>query len=183
MIAAALIAFAAILAGESPQAAAPQGHSPAPPVTAVPSPGGGRPVLRAGTEVRMRTLEALSSKHARQGQRFALEVVDHVVVEGGVVIPRGAPATGEVARVVGRGIMGKAGKLEVRILFVEAGGARIRLGGRAVDKGKASTGPVVAGTVLLGPLASFVQGTSAQIPAGTAVLGFVYADVSLMPQS
>ena len=140
-------------------------------------------MLRAGTEVRMRTLEALNSKHARQGERFALEVVEEVVVEGGVIIPRGAMATGEVARVVGRGIMGKAGKLELRILFVEAGGARIRLDGRAVDRGKASTGPVVAGTVLIGPLASFVQGTSAQIPAGTYVSGFVYADVPLMPQS
>jgi hypothetical protein len=139
----------------------------------------GGPVLRAGTVVPMRTLETLNSKTVRQGQRFALNVSADVVVDGLVVIPRGARGTGEIARVVSRGMFGKPGKLEVRMLFVEAGGARIRLDGRAAERGKAKTGVVVAGAVLIGVSAGFVKGKSAEIPAGTEVAGYVYADLPL----
>lgn len=139
----------------------------------------GSVVLRGGTEVPMKTLKNLSSLHARQGERFDLEVMQDVVADGLVVIPRGSRGIGEVRRVVSKGMMGKSGKLEIQVLFVELGGNRIRVDGRAADRGKAGTVGVVGGALLAGAFGGFVTGTSAVIPAGTEMSGYVFKDVQL----
>lgn len=139
------------------------------------------PVLAAGTRVPMRTVEALSSRTARQGQRFGLEVTEAVLVDDLVVIPKGAPGIGEVRRVVEKGIFGKSGKLEVQVLFVTVGGSRIRLDGRTRDKGSSGAVGVALGLPLVGISSAFISGTSARIPAGTAIEGFVYEDLPLRP--
>jgi hypothetical protein len=45
-----------------------------------------------------------------------------------VVTPKGTRAVGEVSRIVDKGVFGKAGKIEVRVLFLELGGRRIPVG-------------------------------------------------------
>ena len=140
-------------------------------------------VLAAGTPVVLKTLQPLSSKDAVQGQRFALEVTEDVLVQGALVIPKGARGVGEVSRVVEKGMYGKSGKLEVRVLFVEIGGTRIRLDGAVRDKGKSNLGAVVVAAPLIGLVAGFVSGTHAVIPAGTAVTGHVYQDLPLVRAS
>jgi hypothetical protein len=152
------------------------------PVGAAAQPGPG-PVLLKGTPVAMKTLAPLSSKRARQGQRFDLEVSDEVRVDGLLVIPRGARGVGEVSRVVTKGMMGKPGKLEVRALFVEAGGARIRLDGMASDKGASGAAPVVLAAPLIGVSAAFFTGKSAVLPAGSTLEGFVFQDMPLVRPS
>jgi hypothetical protein len=137
------------------------------------------PVLRAGTPVPMVTTAPISSRHARQGQRFDLSVTDDVLVDAKVVIPRGSRGVGQVARVVEKGMFGQAGKLEVRVLFVELGGRRIRLDGRALDKGKSAVGATAAAVVLIGPLGGFLTGKNAIIPAGAPLIGYVYEDLPL----
>jgi hypothetical protein len=136
-------------------------------------------VLRQGTRVPMRTLEPLSSKRVHQGQLFGLEVSDDIRVDGMLVIPRGAHGVGEISRVVTKGMMGKRGRLEVRVLFVEVGGARIRLDGMASDRGRSGAAPVALAAPLIGVSAGFFTGTSAVIPAGSAIDGWVYNDVPL----
>jgi hypothetical protein len=155
-------------------AAAPFGAAaqPAPPASEL--------VLRHGTRVPMQTVKPLSSKRALQGQRFDLEVREDVRVDGLLVIPKGARGVGEVSRVVTKGMMGKPGKLEVRVLFVEAGGRQIRLDGKASDKGASGAAPVVLLAPLIGLDAAFVTGKSAVIPAGSAIDGFVYQDLPLV---
>jgi hypothetical protein len=128
----------------------------------------------------MKTLEPLSSKRARQGQRFGLEVSEDVRVDGMLVIPRGARGVGEVSRVVTKGVMGKPGKIEVRALFVEVGGARIRLDGKAADKGESGAAPVLLTAPLVGLSAAFFTGKSAVLPAGSAIQGFVFQDLPLV---
>jgi len=138
------------------------------------------PVLSQGTRVPMRTVEPLSSKRAQQGQRFGLEVVDDIRVDGMLVIPAGSHGVGQVSRVVTKGMMGKRGKLEVRVLFVEVGGTRIRLDGTASDRGHSGAAPVAVAAPLIGVSAGFFTGTSALIPAGSAIDGYVYEDVPLV---
>lgn len=163
--------LAALLAGAPPGAAA------------QPAPAAQELVLRYGTRVPMKTLQPLSSKRAHQGQRFDLEVSADVRVEGLLVIPKGARGVGEVSRAVPKGLMGRAGKLEVRVLFVEVGGHRIRLDGAAEDKGKSGATPVALATPLIGLSSAFFTGTSAVIPAGTAIDGYVFQDVPLVRQA
>lgn len=138
------------------------------------------PVLRQGTAVPMKTLAPLSSRRARQGQRLELEVSDEVRVDGMLVIPKGARGVGEVSLVVAKGVMGKPGKLEIRVLFVEVGGARIRLDGKARDKGASGAAPVALAAPLIGVSAAFFTGKNAVIPAGSAIDGIVYQDVPLV---
>jgi hypothetical protein len=136
-------------------------------------------VLRYGTRVAMQTVQPLSSKRARQGQRFDLEVTEDVRVDGLLVIPKGARGVGEVSRAIPKGMMGKVGKIEVRVLFVEVGGQRIRLDGQAADRGKSGLAPVALMTPLVGIASGFITGKNATIPAGSAIDGYVYKDVPL----
>jgi hypothetical protein len=136
-------------------------------------------VLRAGTLVPMATVERLSSKYAHQGQRVDLEVSEDVLVDGQIVIRRGAQAVGEVARVVEKGVFGKSGKLRLRAMFIDLGGSRIRLDGEASDRGQSNAAPVVGAVILIGASGAFISGTSAVLPAGSPIVGQVYRDVEL----
>jgi hypothetical protein len=132
-----------------------------------------------GTRIPLRTLETLSSKKARQGQRVPLEVASDVVFDGIVIVPKGTRAAGEISRVTAKGVLGKSGKLGLRVMFLELGGQRVRLDGEARDKGSSGAAPVVLASVLIGVSGVFVTGTSAVIPAGTAVDGFLHDDLKL----
>ncbi|MAC11695.1 MAG: hypothetical protein CMN74_05615 [Sphingorhabdus sp.] len=118
-------------------------------------------------------------KAAKVGQRFQLEVASPVEVNGAVVIPAGTPAWGEITEVRNKGMWGKSGKLNARLLYLRANGRQIRLTGAFDDKGVTGTAGVV-GAIALVPLAGFfMTGTSAEFPKGGAVNGFIDEDVEL----
>ena len=136
-------------------------------------------VLRTGTEVALKMSEELTTKgkNLRVGQRFRLEVAEPVTVGGQTVIPVGSPATGEVTEVRNKGMWGKSGNINARVLYVQVNGRQIRLSGSLNDKGKTGTGGVVASVAFV-PLAGFfVTGTSAVLPIGAPIKAFVDEDV------
>ena len=115
----------------------------------------------------------------RLGQRINLEVAAPVEVEGQVVIPAGTPAWAELTGVRNKGMWGKSGKLDAQMLFLRLNGRQIRLSGAFDDKGVTGTAAVV-GAVLLIPIAGFfMTGTSAVLPKGGTVGGFIDEDVPL----
>lgn len=140
-----------------------------------------RPTLRAGTSVPLKTLTELTTKgkKLRVGDRFNLEVAEPVMVEGVTVIPVGSPAIGEVTSVRNKGMWGKSGAIEVRMLYTTVNGRQIRLSGATDDKGVTGTAGVVGAVVLLPVAGFFLTGTSAVIPAGSSITGFVQEDVPL----
>ena len=149
------------------------------PVSGINQPAPGAGVLRAGTPIALKMAEGLTTKgkNLRVGQRFQLEVAEPVLLNGQVVIPAGSPATGEVTTVRNKGMWGKSGGINARLLSVRANGQQIRLTGQLDDKGKTGTAGVV-GAIAFVPLAGFlVTGTSAVIPLGAPVNGFVDEDV------
>lgn len=138
-------------------------------------------VLRAGTPVVLRMMEEITTKKkaARVGQRFMMEVAEPVHVNNVAVIPAGTPAWGEITTVRNKGMWGKSGKLDARVLYLRANGRQIRLTGTFDDKGVTGTGGVVASVALI-PLAGFfVTGTSAVLPKGGNVGAFIDEDVVL----
>ena len=167
-------ALAALLLAAA-QAAQPAPAAP-PPAAAAPTAG---PVLKAGTPVLTRTLDRLSSRDARQGDRFRIAIVQPVLVDDLVVIPAGATGYGEVRRVEEKGMMGKSGKLQIVPLFVEVAGARIALDGIAADKGESNLAPVVLAWPLVGSGLGFISGTHAVIAAGTELPARIHADLPL----
>lgn len=139
-------------------------------------------ILRTGTEVPLRLSEELTTqgKKLRVGQRFRLETAAPVMVQGTTVIPVGSPAVGEITDVRNKGMWGKSGHLGARVLYVTVNGRQIRLSGAFDDKGVAGGVGAVAVSVILIPVAGFfMTGTSARVPAGTSVKGFVDEDVQL----
>ena len=139
-------------------------------------------ILRTGTEVPLRLREELTTKgkQLRVGHRFHMETSEAVLVNGVTVIPVGTPAMGEVISVRNKGMWGKSGHLGARILYLTVNGRQIRLSGGFDDKGVAGGvgAALVSGLVFL-PAGFFMTGTSAVIPAGAVVKGFVDEDVPL----
>lgn len=156
-----------------------QAVSPVVPVTATLGPVVSDNVLRVGTKVPLKLSEELTTKEKRLrvGQHFNMEVAEAVLVNGRVVIPAGSPAVGEVTEVRNKGMWGKSGHLTAQILYVTIGGRQVRLTGTFDDKGVTGTAGVVAAIAFVPVAGFFTTGTSAVIPVGAAVTGFVGEDI------
>lgn len=141
----------------------------------------GQAVLRTGTEVPLRLSEQLTTKNkaVRVGQRFRMTVAEDVKVDGQTVIPVGSPAVGEITDVRNKGMWGKSGHIGAQILYVQVNGRQIRLNGTFDDKGVTGTAGVVAAIAFIPIAGFFTTGTSANIPSGGSVKGFVGEDVPL----
>lgn len=138
------------------------------------------PVLHWGTPVALNTVRELSSKTLTIGQRIDLEVADPVSVAGHIVIPRGTPAVGEVAALTRRGDWGRRGRLQIRLLYVRVGDQMVRITGNIGNEGHNGTAGTIATVAALGWVGGFlVTGTSAVIPLGTGLSGYVDEDVPL----
>lgn len=174
----------------APSAALAQTLAPAPAPVFAPAaasapvfaPVSGNAVLRTGTEVPLRLSEELTTKgkKLRVGQRFRMETTSPVVVQGVTVIPVGSPAVGEITDVRNKGGWGKSGHFGARVLSVTANGRQIRLSGAFDDKGVAGgVGAVAVSSLVFLPAGFFMTGTSARVPMGSVVKGFIDEDVPL----
>ena len=156
----------------------------APPAVLAPiAPPAGNAVLRIGTEVPFRLLEEITTKgkKLRVGNRARMETSEPIVVNGVTVIPAGTPAVAEITDVKNKGMWGKSGKFTARLLYMTVGGRQIRLSGGFDDKGTAGgIGAVAVSAIVFLPAGFFMTGTSAQLPAGTVVKGFLDDDVPLV---
>ncbi|MEA1083253.1 hypothetical protein SFC76_03190 [Sphingomonas sp. CD22] len=136
-------------------------------------------VLRAGTSVPLKMAEALTTngKKLKVGQRFQLQTAEPIALNGMTVIPAGSPVTGEVTEVRNKGMWGKSGRINARVLFVRANGRQIRMSGQLDDKGTTGTVGVVGAIAVIPVAGFFVTGTSANIPLGAPATGFIDEDV------
>jgi hypothetical protein len=138
--------------------------------------------LRIGTELPLRLVQELTTegKQLKVGDRFRLQTEEPVVVSGYTVIPAGTPAVGEITDVRNKGMWGKSGKLVARLLYVTVNGRQIRLSGGFDDKGVGGVvGAVAVSAIVFVPAGFFMTGTSARVPAGTVVRGYIDEDVPL----
>jgi hypothetical protein len=138
-------------------------------------------VLRAGTDVPLVMSEGLTTngKKLREGQRIHLAVASDVRLGAVVVIPAGSPAEGEITDVRNKGMWGKSGRIEARVLNVRVGDRLIRLTGTFDDKGVTGTAGVVAAIAFVPIAGFFMTGTSAKIPAGSGVKAFLDEDLRI----
>jgi len=154
------------------------------PVAVAPiAPPAGNATLRIGTEVPFRLLEEITTKgkKLRVGNRARLETSEPIVVSGVTVIPAGTPAVAEITEVKNKGMWGKSGKFTARLLYMTVDGRQIRLSGGFDDKGTAGgIGAVAVSAIVFPPAGFFMTGTSAELPAGTVVKGFIDEDVPLV---
>jgi len=142
-------------------------------------------MLRAGTPIALKMSETITTKGKKleMGYLAHLEVMDAVRVNGVVVIPAGSPAIAEVTDVRNKGMWGKSGRINARLLYVTVGDRKIRLRGVFDDKGVTGTAGVVAAIAFVPVAGFFTTGTSATLPLGAGVNGFVDEDVTLVTAS
>jgi len=167
---------------KQPQVAPSTAQAVAAPVAPIAAPAATNAILRVGTVVPLRLSEELTTKgkKLRVGHRFHLETSEPVMVNGVTVVPVGSPAVGEITDVRNKGMWGKSGHLGARILYVTVNGRQIRLSGAFDDKGVAGgIGAAAVSAIVFLPAGFFMTGTSAKVPVGAMVKGFVDEDVQL----
>jgi hypothetical protein len=144
----------------------------------------------AGTLVELETAYTFNSQLTRKGDAVSFRVVNPVVVDGQVVVERGAVATAIVTKAERGGHFGRAGRIAWMLKEVTAAdGSRIpvQFSGRTVgdSKGaKVATQMVVMGA-LLWPIApvvlfhGFKRGENAVVPEGKRVDATVFAPATV----
>src|SRR3984893_17009948 len=146
-------------------------------------------VLEDGTPIKLVLGETISSADERVGNLVNFEVVEDVMVNGVVVIPRGSNAWATVTVAEPKKRMGRGGKLDINIDKVRlADGEKVLL--RAVKGGKggghqgAMVGAMVATSLVVWPAAPFflfMHGKDISIPKGTQITAFIEGDAVLDP--
>jgi hypothetical protein len=128
-------------------------------------------ILPDSTPVRMKLGRALSSSDAQVGDEVDLEVSEDVVVDGFLIIAKGANATGVVNEAEPKKALGRGGKLGVLVRSVRLANnqeAVLRSGGEG--KGSSST----AGMVI-----PVMRGKDITFPKGMEFTAFVNGDTRL----
>ena len=144
-------------------------------------------VLEDGTPIHLVLSQTISSADAQIGQLVEFEVVDDVLVDGIVVVPKGGPAWATVTVAQAKRRMGRGGKLDMnidKVRLVDGEKSLLRAVKAAQGGGHtgAMTGAIVATSLILWPAAPFflfMHGKDISIPKGTAITAFVQGDNSL----
>jgi hypothetical protein len=137
--------------------------------------------LTSGTPVILRLPVSINSSTARQGDTVTFEVARNVEVDGKVVISQGAMATGEVASVEKRAMLGEGGKLMVNLRSVKAvDGQEVLIRATLSQEGKNKVVTALLVGLILCILGLFlIKGGDAIVPAGTEVKAYVDVNMDI----
>lgn len=120
------------------------------------------------TEIRVRLLTPISSSTARMEDPLRFEVVEDVVIEGHLIVAKGAEAKGRVTEAQKSRSFGRSGKLSFSIDSVRAvDGTALPVRSTREMKGDARVGGTVVAVALVGVFGGFVKGKNIDVPAGT----------------
>ncbi len=132
----------------------------------------------------------MSSSDAKAGEKVDFEVLDDVKIGDVIVIQHGAMAIGTVTEAHPKRRMGRAGKLNINIDYVqlvsgEKAPLRAVKGGSGGNHTGAMTGAMVATGILFFPAAPFflfMHGKDITIPKGTEIAAYIAGDTPLEPE-
>jgi hypothetical protein len=152
-----------------------------------------RPPLAFGltedTPVKLKLSRTMSSHDAKVDEKVDFEVVEDVKVGEAVVIQHGGTAIATVTEAKPKARMGKAGKLNINIDYVQlVSGEKVPLravkGGSGGSHTAAMTGAIVATSIVFFPAAPFflfMHGKDITIPKGTEITAYIAGDTPLDP--
>jgi hypothetical protein len=152
-----------------------------------------RPPLAFGlsedTPVKLKLTRTMSSKDATLNEKVDFEVLEDVKIGDVVVVQHGGMAIATVTEAQHKRRMGRAGKLNINIDYVQlVSGDKVPLravkGGSGGNHTGAMTGAIVATSIVFFPAAPFflfMHGKDITIPKGTEVTAYIAADTPLEP--
>ena len=118
--------------------------------------------LPLNTLVLVTPANEITSKKMKEGTKRKFLVVEDVVYDGYVVIPRGSPVEATVTWRTGKGIVGKSAKFELSFDWVRVGSHNWKLRGAHRQEGKGNTAGALLG-------AAIITGRSAVMTPGQVV--------------
>jgi hypothetical protein len=136
-------------------------------------------ILIDNTPVKLKFKETITSKTAIENQPIDFEVSEDVVLNGVVVIARGATAKGIVAEVKRAKMLGRKGKLSLILKEVQlTSGERISIRANQTQGGGLSAGTIAVSAIVT-PFFLLMGGKEAKYTAGTEFSAFVDGDYRL----
>ena len=126
-----------------------------------------------GTVVSLEFLDLVSSSSATKGQKFNLELVEDLEVDGVTVAEVGTIAVGTVVDVQKRRMLGRSGDLNLSIDYMLIEGKRVRLRATKSGKGNTKIAATAVLTYLFGPLGLLKRGKDVDIDQGTSIEAYV----------
>ncbi|MGI8841848.1 MAG: hypothetical protein ACR2F8_13875 [Caulobacteraceae bacterium] len=129
-----------------------------------------------GTEVHIAIDDPLSSKTSSAGDMFAFRTTEAIRLSDGTLLPEGYRGRGEVTDVEKKGMLGKAGHLNIRLDYLMVGDVHVHLRQSTGVEGKSGVGTTVALALIVSPLFLMHHGAEAVIPKGQAMTAFVDED-------
>jgi len=152
-----------------------------------------RPPLAFGlvedTPVKLKLTRTMSSKDATADEKVDFEVLEDIKIADVLIIKQGAMAIATVTEAQPKRRMGRAGKLNMNIDYVQlVDGEKVPLravkGGSGGNHTGAMTGAIVASSILFFPAAPFflfMHGKDITIPKGTEITAYIAGDTPLDP--
>ena len=148
---------------------------PPPPPPAKPAPAPAKTVVTvpSGTAINVRLTQAIDVDSSQAGQTFKGAVDDPIMIGGSVVVPRGASAVLQAAKVQQSGTMKGSDKITLKLNAISFGGSTYEVAGSHVElkgggEGK-KTGRKVGGGAGLGALVGGIAGGGEGAAIGAAV--------------
>jgi len=145
-------------------------------------------VVQKGTDVDLKFMQSLNSKHATAGQQVKLAVANDVMVDGKTILRAGTPVMGVITKVDHRDHFGKNARIRLALnpvhtargmVYLEPRDKQSITGRRSDTAGAASAG----GAVVLGPVGLlggyFVVGKPVKIQVGDPLYTEVSRTVTL----
>jgi hypothetical protein len=137
---------------------------------------------------KLRLSRNISSENATVGESVDFEVLEEVMIDGVVVVPKGGTAIATVTEAVPKRRMGRAGKLEIVLDYVRLTD-KDKAAVRAIKdaKGGSHTVGMTVGIVATGllfwpaaPFFLFMHGKDITIPKGAEITAYVNGDQRLV---
>lgn len=130
--------------------------------------------IAEGTPIKLELTRSLTSGKVKTGEAVTYRTREDIIVNGEVVIAKGAKGLGKVTVSKRRGMLGKKGKLEFTVESVTAiNGVPVPLRTSIENSGKSNSGAVIASALLLTVFAVFISGRDITIKEGTEVIAYV----------
>jgi hypothetical protein len=129
-------------------------------------------MVRAGTMITVTPMAEIASSKVKVGDNFEFTVVNDVVENGVVAVPRGAKALGMIKWKTGKAIGGKSGKFEIQFKQLTVNGKTVPLSGVHRQEGKGNTVGALFGSM-------WISGRSAIMTPGQIVNAMVAENTTI----
>lgn len=140
--------------------------------------------LPAGTNIVVRMIDAVDSEKNSVGQTFAASLDEPVMIDGQVVIPRGADATVKLADSKESGKLTGKAELTLDLVSVKVNGRTVDINTETVSRESSSRGArtakVAGGTAALGAIIGAIAGGGTGAAIGAAAGGAAGAGAEIV---